>query len=233
MQSNSSWLVPLMLSIIVLAGTTSCKDVESSNQPMGPNSRGPSPESITVTPEIATNVATNPTHPTATVSGSDRLGLKVTPNPKGLQLGSHIGGLAPDFRLESDEGELVVLSEFRGKPIFLNFFAVWCGPCRFEMPAIENIHNVLGEQLTVIAIDIREAPDMVTAYKDILNLTFLTVMDRHRHVANGYQVPVLPWSFIIDEQGIVRDIKAGAFLNDGQIMEALEKAGVVGSLTSN
>ena len=154
------------------------------------------------------------------------LGIKETPNPDGLPIGSEIGYLAPDFRLETEEGEVVVLSDFRGRPVFINFFAVWCGPCRFEMPEIESVYNSLGDDLVVLTVDVRESAERVKAYKELLGLTMPTVMDTHRQVATAYQVPGLPWTFILDDKGVVRHIKFGAFLNREQIIAALGTVGI-------
>ena len=132
--------------------------------------------------------------PTATPTPESalRLGIKDTPNPDGLQIGAEVGTLAPDFRLETEEGEVIVLSDYRGKPVFINFFAVWCGPCRFEMPEIESVHQSLGDELVVLAVDVRESAERVKGYKELLGLTMPTVLDTRREVANSYQVPGLP-----------------------------------------
>ena len=157
---------------------------------------------------------------------NSRLGIKETPNPDGLPIGSEIGYLAPDFRLETEEGEVVVLSDFRGRPVFINFFAVWCGPCRFEMPEIESVYNSLGDDLVVLTVDVRESVERVSAYKELLGLTMPTVMDTHRQVATAYQVPGLPWTFILDDKGVVRHIKFGAFLSREEIIAALGTVGI-------
>ncbi|MFQ5873732.1 MAG: TlpA family protein disulfide reductase, partial [Dehalococcoidia bacterium] len=73
------------------------------------------------------------------------LGIIESPNPDGLPIGPFIGGLAPNFRLETLDGDTLVLSDLRGKPVFLNFFTVWCGPCRFELPEMEKVHQKFGD----------------------------------------------------------------------------------------
>ena len=164
--------------------------------------------------------------PEAEADPNSRLGIKETPNPDGLPIGSEIGYLAPDFRLETEEGEVVVLSDFRGRPVFINFFAVWCGPCRFEMPEIESVYNSLGDDLVVLTVDVRESAERVKAYKELLGLTMPTVMDTHRQVATAYQVPGLPWTFILDDKGVVRHIKFGAFLSREELIAALGTVGI-------
>ena len=163
---------------------------------------------------------------TPTPESALRLGIKDTPNPDNLPLGVDIGHLAPDFRLETEEGQVLVLSDFRGKPVLVNFFAVWCGPCRFEMPEIESVHQSLGEELVVLAVDVRESAERVKGYKELLGLTMPTVLDTRREVANSYQVPGLPWTFILDDRGVIRYIKFGAFLSREEIIEALGAVGI-------
>ncbi len=194
---------------------------------------GTAVEEDTPTPEPTAEPTVRPTPtslpiPTATPTPESalRLGVKETPNPNDLPLGVDIGKLAPDFRLETEEGEVIVLSDFRGKPVFINFFAVWCGPCRFEMPEIESVHQSLGEELVVLAVDVRESAERVKGYKELLGLTMPTVLDTRREVANSYQVPGLPWTFILDDQGVIRHIKFGAFISREEIIAALGSVGI-------
>ena len=201
----------LALAILIAVACANSTIVEETPSPTPEPTVQPTPIP-TVTPEVEADPNT-------------RLGIKETPNPDGLTIGSEIGYLAPDFRLETEEGEVVVLSDFRGRPVFINFFAVWCGPCRFEMPEIESVYNSLGDDLVVLTVDVRESAERVKAYKELLGLTMPTVMDTHRQVATAYQVPGLPWTFILDDKGVVRHIKFGAFLSREELIAAL---GIVG-----
>ena len=209
----------LALAILIAVACANSTIVEETPPPTptsAPTQEAPPPTLIpipTVTPE-------------AEADPNSRLGIKETPNPDGLPIGSEIGYLAPDFRLETEEGEVVVLSDFRGRPVFINFFAVWCGPCRFEMPEIESVYNSLGDDLVVLTVDVRESAERVKAYKELLGLTMPTVMDTHRQVATAYQVPGLPWTFILDDKGVVRHIKFGAFLSREELIAALGTVGI-------
>ena len=204
-------LLTLSLALLIAVG---CSTPEPTPEPTAEPTVRPTPTSLPI-----------PTAPPTPESGL-RLGVKETPNPDGLPLGVEIGHLAPDFRLETEEGEVIVLSDFRGKPVFINFFAVWCGPCRFEMPEIESVHQSLGDELVVLAVDVRESAERVKGYKELLGLTMPTVLDTRREVANSYQVPGLPWTFILDDQGVIRHIKFGAFLSREEIIAALGSVGI-------
>ena len=220
MISNRLLQIPVFLLALVILVAAACASPAATEEPPTPSpeptQEAPPPTLIpipTVTPE-------------AEADPNSRLGIKETPNPDGLPIGSEIGYLAPDFRLETEEGEVVVLSDFRGRPVFINFFAVWCGPCRFEMPEIESVYNSLGDDLVVLTVDVRESAERVKAYKELLGLTMPTVMDTHRQVATAYQVPGLPWTFILDDKGVVRHIKFGAFLSREELIAALGTVGI-------
>ena len=213
----------LTLVLLVVAACASATPVVEETPP-------PTPQT-TIEPTIQPTATPIPTvtpepDPTAEQDPNTRLGIKETPNPDGLPIGSEIGHLAPDFRLETEHGDVVVLSDFRGRPVFINFFAVWCGPCRFEMPEIESVYNSLGDELVVLTVDVRESAERVKGYKELLGLTMPTVMDTHRQVATAYQVPGLPWTYILDDKGVVRHIKFGAFLSREEIIAALGSVGI-------
>ena len=221
MISNRLLQLPALALALVILVAAACASPAATEEPPTPTSEPTQEVSLpTSTPTPIPTVT-----PEAEADPNSRLGIKETPNPDGLPIGSEIGYLAPDFRLETEEGEVVVLSDFRGRPVFINFFAVWCGPCRFEMPEIESVYNSLGDDLVVLTVDVRESAERVKAYKELLGLTMPTVMDTHRQVATAYQVPGLPWTFILDDKGVVRHIKFGAFLSREELIAAL---GIVG-----
>lgn len=76
--------------------------------------------------------------------------------------GSKVGDRAIDFELQTLEGRTVKLSDMRGKPVLLNFWATWCGPCRSEMPYLQQISdNWTAKGLVVLEVDVGESPDTV------------------------------------------------------------------------
>ena len=216
-------LTALALALVILVAAA-CGSTAATEEPPTPTS-APTQEVSPPTPKATVQPTPIPTV-TPEADPNTRLGIKETPNPDGLPIGSEIGYLAPDFRLETEDGDVVVLSDFRGRPVFINFFAVWCGPCRFEMPEIESVYNSLGDELVVLTVDVRESAERVKGYKELLGLTMPTVMDTHRQVATAYQVPGLPWTYILDDKGVVRHIKFGAFLSREEIIAALGTVGI-------
>lgn len=135
-----------------------------------------------------------------------------------------IGYPAPDFTLTNLDSKQTKLSDFRGKTVFLNFFASWCPPCRAEMPDIvatyqENVNS----DVVVLAVDIEEEPEVVAAYAKSAGLTFPIVLDRSGYVTSLYRITAIPTSFFIDKEGVVRDMQIGA-LSKSLMAQRLSKA---------
>lgn len=119
-----------------------------------------------------------------------------------------VGKVAPDFELPDLGDKSVRLSDFRGKVIFLNFWATWCKPCREEMPSMEVLHQSLQKEgLVVLAVSI----DRVTTKKDIppfvknLNLTFPILVDSWGQTDKRYKLMGVPETYIIDQQGVLQE----------------------------
>lgn len=125
-----------------------------------------------------------------------------------------VGRPAPDFTLPTLEGSRLSLSSLRGKPVLVNFFASWCGPCLAELPEIQQAtlrhrhHN-----LTALLVDVQEDRGTVEEFANRLSLRSpMTpiVLDQSGEVAVGrYYVRGLPTSVFIDRQGIIRAIHLG------------------------
>jgi peroxiredoxin len=109
---------------------------------------------------------------------------------------------APDFSLPDLSGKQIPLKQFRGKLVFLNFFATWCGPCREEMPGMERLHRAHQEKgLVVLAVNLQERAKTIRPFVQSLKLSFPTVMDAEGAVSREYGVRALPVSFLIGRDG--------------------------------
>ena len=105
-----------------------------------------------------------------------------------------------DIELPDLNGNLVNLSEFRGKIIFLNFWATWCPPCRAEMPAMEKLHNRLKHKdFMMIAIDMQEPAEQVKKYFEMNKLTFMALLDKDGRIANQFGIRSIPTTFILNK----------------------------------
>jgi peroxiredoxin len=119
---------------------------------------------------------------------------------------------APDFSVASLHGEPLALRTFRGKIVFLNFWATWCPLCKEEMPSMERLLYLRYKDrgLTMLAISIdsdgaRGVADFVKKH----GLTFLIGLDPKLEVANGYGIRALPSTFLIDRDGNTSGIALG------------------------
>ena len=138
---------------------------------------------------------------------SDTIGLKgseLAPAPE-------IGHPAPDFTLVDLKGNEVALSDFRGKTVFINFWATWCPPCRAEMPEIEAVHQEYKDKgVVVLGVDISEPENTVRQYIQKGGFSWTIVLDSTGEVARNYQIAAIPTSFFIDREGIIRAVNIGA-----------------------
>ncbi len=132
------------------------------------------------------------------------------PQKEDVPVSPQIGGLSPDFSLTALDGSTFTLSETRGRPVLLNFWATWCPPCRAEMPAIQSRAAEWGDDLLVVGIEVGEPPNEVQAFVDSFGLTFPVVLDRRGSVAHRYLVQGLPTTVVLDADGVVQARHVGA-----------------------
>ncbi|GAB6090667.1 TlpA disulfide reductase family protein [Spirochaeta dissipatitropha] len=125
---------------------------------------------------------------------------------------------APDFNLKLlGSDELVSLSDYRGKVVFLNFWATWCGPCRIEMPSMEALFQDLqDEDFVILAINQQERDDVVSSYITEENYSFPVLMDYEARAGMLYGLRVIPTTYIIDTEGNVVAGKIGTHIYDGE-----------------
>ena len=120
------------------------------------------------------------------------------------------GQPAPDFALKSSSGENMRLSEHRGDVVMINFWATWCGPCRQEMPLLDELYtryqrvgfNLLGVN---IDDDSRRAMKMI----EELGVSFPVLFDARKEVSKLYSVEAMPVTVLVDREGNVRHVHNG------------------------
>ena len=128
--------------------------------------------------------------------------------PNGVKLGEP----APNFQLRDLNGRLVTLSDLRGKVVLLNFWATWCGPCRVEMPAMEQLyHTFVRKDFEILAVSIDAQGVAVTRpFQQEYHLTFPILHDPDYRVGLMYGARSIPMTFLVDRQGVVRHQIFGA-----------------------
>ncbi len=110
---------------------------------------------------------------------------------------------APNFRLEDLKGRKIELKNFRGKVIFLNFWATWCGPCKEELPSVETLYQQFKEKNFVfltISVDY-EGRKPVKEFIEKHRYTFPVLLDHKYETLDLYKVKGIPTTFIIDKKG--------------------------------
>ena len=123
-----------------------------------------------------------------------------------------IGDEAPNFHLRDLDGHVTSLSQFRGKVVLLNFWATWCGPCRIEMPAMEQLYRTFSRrEFQILAISTDPQGMTVTRpFQQKTGLTFPILHDTDMQIGLTYGARSLPMTLMVDRQGIVRERIFGA-----------------------
>jgi peroxiredoxin len=122
------------------------------------------------------------------------------------------GEPAPNFQLRDMNGQIVSLSDLRGKVVLVNFWATWCGPCRIEMPAMERLYRTYDRKdFEILAVSTDAQGVAVTRpFQQENHLTFPILHDADFRVGLSYGARTLPMTFMVDRQGIVRQQIFGA-----------------------
>jgi peroxiredoxin len=123
-----------------------------------------------------------------------------------------VGDKAPNFRLQDLAGNVVSLSELRGKVVLLNFWATWCGPCRVEMPSMEQLYRTLPRgEFEILAVSTDPQGVTVTRpFQQEIGLTFPILHDPDMRIGLTYGARSLPMTVMVDRRGIVRQKIFGA-----------------------
>lgn len=136
------------------------------------------------------------------------------------EVGVEKGKMAPDFELETLDGEKKKLSDLRGERVMVNFWATWCPPCRAEIPDLQKFHE--NEDITILAVNLTETEqdmDKVEEFVDDFGMTFPILLDTETEVADTYKIQPIPSSFMVDSTGRIQFVALGAMHYDMMIAE--------------
>ena len=126
--------------------------------------------------------------------------------------------LAPDFSMFDIDGNEIKLSDFRGKPVILNFWASWCGPCKAEMPDFEEAYKTYGEDIQFLMVNLTdgtsETVESALGYIWSQEYTFPVYYDISVEGAMKYNVRAIPVTFFIDAEGAMKAFNEGMITAD-------------------
>lgn len=129
---------------------------------------------------------------------------------------AEVGKAAPNFTLLTPEGHELSLSDLRGQPVFVHFWATWCPTCVEAVPAWQAFAERYGDRATILNVNVREGTSLIRRYHENfaakgLELTMTVVRDQTGRVADQYRLWAIPESWVIDPDGIAREYLRGAF----------------------
>ena len=120
------------------------------------------------------------------------------------------GQVAPDFVLKSSAGENLRLSEHRGDVVMINFWATWCGPCRQEMPLLDDLYSRYERVgFTLLGVNIDDDSRRAMQMIEELGVKFPVLFDERKEVSQLYEVEAMPVTVLVDREGNVRYVQHG------------------------
>jgi len=136
------------------------------------------------------------------------------------------GAVAPDFTLKSTEGRNLRLSEYRGDVVVLTFWASWCGPCRAVLAQLNSQPaQPGGDRATILGVNLDGDAGRAESIARFLGLTFPTLVDTRQSVGRLYDIEKLPFTVLLDRDGVVRATWTAATVPPSELERRIEEIG--------
>lgn len=129
---------------------------------------------------------------------------------------------APDFSLPT-LSSTITLSELQGRPVILNFWYIGCAPCLVELPYLNTASTDYADELTIVTINVKDSPDDTREFFNDNEHSFITAIDLDKQVAPAYGIRFTPTTYFIDSNGIIRYAKLGAFTDEKNLRDSIDK----------
>ena len=130
---------------------------------------------------------------------------------------------APDFTVYDSAGNKVKLSDYLGKPVVLNFWASWCGPCKSEMPGFDSLYQKYGDSIQFLMVNLtdgqQETREKADSFIQSEGYSFPIYYDYDIDAAYTYSISSIPTTFLVNAEGYIEGYAMGAISE-----EALEEA---------
>lgn len=150
--------------------------------------------------------------------GYDLTAASTAPTDTDLPL---VGEPAPDFTFLGEQGHMLMLSDYQGTPVVLNFWASWCPPCRMEKPFFQQAYDLYGNDVEFLMINVDEPIEVARGYMDEEGYTFPIYFDEAHEGTAAFETIGVPETFFIDAEGVIRARFMGA-INLATIEQGLE-----------
>jgi thiol-disulfide isomerase/thioredoxin len=200
-------LAALVVGILVIAYLLSTVIGESVPAPTATSPTAPPNVSMPTPSPISTEEPT----PTPTASGLPN--ASQTPEPT-FGAGVFIGATAPRISLPALGGGTIDTAAYAGRPLWINFMATWCPQCIDELPMMEGMQASLGDEMTILVIDVEEDPEIVRRFVNRLNIDLPVALDTDSAVQRFWSAYALPSHYFIDGDGVVTDVVFGGLPRD-------------------
>ncbi|MGH2609190.1 MAG: redoxin domain-containing protein, partial [Tepidiformaceae bacterium] len=145
-------------------------------------------------------------------AGDDGFGvvqLATSDNPTGKPPAAEAGRAAPNFHLRDLDDGAASLTDYRGKWVLVNFWASWCGPCRSEVPDLQELTQRRPDDIVILGVNQQETRDAAAKFTEEFDVTYPIVLDRSGEVSQAYRARGLPVSYLVNPEGVIVKVYLG------------------------